>query len=179
MTPQPMFEDITGCQAALFEWAESYDSKDWDRLKQCIAPFLRIDYRAFLNKLWENMPADEFVAMVSHPHFLGNPLLKTQHFVGTTRWEKVDDSKIIGHHQMRVAHQKHLDVEMKKVVTKCHGHGSAMVTYRKINGEWKFAGIEPNTRWTEFEGEGIFGHPEGEENEVMSASDSPLVRHRD
>ncbi|KAL4987681.1 hypothetical protein BDW68DRAFT_197225 [Aspergillus falconensis] len=95
------------------------------------------------------MPADEFVAMVSHPHFLGNPLLKTQHFVGTTRWEKVDDSKIIGHHQMRVAHQKHLDVEMKKVVTKCHGHGSAMVTYRKINGEWKFAGIEPNTRWTD------------------------------
>ncbi|KAL5002088.1 histidine phosphatase superfamily [Aspergillus recurvatus] len=114
------------------------------------------------------MPADEFVAMVSHPHFLGNPLLKTQHFVGTTRWEKVDDSKIIGHHQMRVAHQKHIDVEMKKVVAKGHGHGSATVTYRKIDGEWKFAGIEPNTRWTEFGGEGIFGPPEGEENEVAA-----------
>ena len=34
--------DIFGCQAALFEWAESYDSKDWDRLSKCIAPVLRV-----------------------------------------------------------------------------------------------------------------------------------------
>ncbi|KAL4761843.1 uncharacterized protein BDW70DRAFT_167815 [Aspergillus foveolatus] len=115
------------------------------------------------------MPAEEFVAMASHPHFLGNPLLKTQHFVGTTKWEKVDDSKIFGHHQMRVAHQKHLDAQMKEVVAKGHGHGSATVTYRKINGEWKFAGIEPNIRWTEFGGEGIFGPPEKEGNGLTSA----------
>ncbi|KAL3439216.1 histidine phosphatase superfamily [Aspergillus tetrazonus] len=115
------------------------------------------------------MPAEEFVAMASHPHFLGNPLLKTQHFVGTTKWEKVDDSKIFGYHQMRVAHQKHLDSQMKEVVAKGHGHGSATVTYRKINGEWKFAGIEPNIRWTEFGGEGIFGPPEKEENKLTSA----------
>ena len=60
MTLQPTFEgrtperclnvqtdnlpEIMGCQAALFEWAESYDSKDWDRLKQCIAPFLRVSF---------------------------------------------------------------------------------------------------------------------------------------
>ncbi|KAL4975326.1 histidine phosphatase superfamily [Aspergillus desertorum] len=82
------------------------------------------------------MPADEFVAVASHPHVLSNPLLKTQHFVGTTRWEKVGDSKNFEHHQMRVAHQKNLDAEMKEVVVKGHGHGSAMVTYRKIDGEW-------------------------------------------
>lgn len=50
--------------AAVFEWAESYDSKDWKRLEQCIAPTLRIDYRSFLNRLWEAMPAKEFVQMV-------------------------------------------------------------------------------------------------------------------
>ncbi|KAL4750283.1 hypothetical protein BDW72DRAFT_204039 [Aspergillus terricola var. indicus] len=114
------------------------------------------------------MPAEEFVAMASHPHFLGNPLLKTQHFVGTTKWKKVDDSKIFGYHQMRVAHQKYLDAQMKDVVAKGHGHGSATVTYRRINGEWKFAGIEPNIRWTEFGGEGIFGPLEEEENEIAA-----------
>ena len=34
--------DILGCQAALVEWAESYDTKDWDRLSKCIAPVLRV-----------------------------------------------------------------------------------------------------------------------------------------
>lgn len=51
-TPQPLGDelkktyiesvDILGCQAALFEWAESYDTKDWTRLSKCIAPVLRV-----------------------------------------------------------------------------------------------------------------------------------------
>lgn len=35
-------KDVLGCQEALYEWAESYDSKDWDRLAKCIAPTLRV-----------------------------------------------------------------------------------------------------------------------------------------
>lgn len=35
-------EEVLGCQEALFEWAESYDTKDWDRLAKCIAPTLRV-----------------------------------------------------------------------------------------------------------------------------------------
>lgn len=34
--------DVIDCQAALFEWAESFDSKDWDRLSKCIAPTLYV-----------------------------------------------------------------------------------------------------------------------------------------
>lgn len=34
--------DIAGCQVVLFEWAESYDSKDWDRLVKCVAPTLHV-----------------------------------------------------------------------------------------------------------------------------------------
>ena len=36
------------------------------------------------------MPADDFVKMVSNPAVLGNPLLKTQHLIGGTRWERVN-----------------------------------------------------------------------------------------
>lgn len=32
--------DVLGCQAAIYEWAESYDRKDWDRILKCIAPVL-------------------------------------------------------------------------------------------------------------------------------------------
>ncbi|KAE9362668.1 hypothetical protein N431DRAFT_433665 [Stipitochalara longipes BDJ] len=31
-----------GCMSACFEWADSYDSKDWNRLSKCIAPTLRV-----------------------------------------------------------------------------------------------------------------------------------------
>ncbi|KAL4950056.1 Scytalone dehydratase [Aspergillus filifer] len=174
MARRPTFDDVTDCEGVLFEWAESYDSKDWERLRRCIAPSLRIDYRAFVNKLWEDMPAAEFIAMASSPHFLGNPYLKTQHFVGRTKWEKIDDDVILGHHQMRVAHQKHADAEMKEVIAKGHSHGSATMTYRKVDGVWKFAGIEPEVRWTEFGGDNLFGSPEGKE-EVHTASDVVTV----
>jgi len=34
--------DILGCQAACYDWADSYDSKDWKKLEGCIAPTLRV-----------------------------------------------------------------------------------------------------------------------------------------
>jgi Scytalone dehydratase len=36
------FDDYLGLNHALFEWADSYDAKDWDRLSRCIAPTLRV-----------------------------------------------------------------------------------------------------------------------------------------
>ena len=34
--------EYLGVTEAAFEWADSYDSKDWERLKKCIAPTLRV-----------------------------------------------------------------------------------------------------------------------------------------
>ncbi|KAH6635114.1 scytalone dehydratase [Chaetomium sp. MPI-SDFR-AT-0129] len=162
MTSQLTFEDILGCQAALFEWAESYDTKDWQRLSRCIAPTLRIDYRAFLNKLWPSMPAADFLAMASDPHVLGNPRLCTQHLVGgASRWEKTSDTEITGYHQMRVAHQRYADDARTEVAVKGHAHGKGTVWYRKVDGEgWKFAGIQPDIRWGEYDHDKVFEHGE-------------------
>ncbi|KAF2118832.1 putative scytalone dehydratase [Lophiotrema nucula] len=150
MQNQAALEDIAGCQSALFEWTDSYDTKDWTRLKECVAPTLRIDYRAFSDKLWEAMPCDEFITMASHPHFLGNPLLRTQHFVGAGTWQKISDVEIMGTHQLRVAHQKYTDVSLEEVAVKSHAHGVGRIWYKKVNGVWKFAGVRPEIRWTEF-----------------------------
>jgi scytalone dehydratase len=183
--------------AAVYEWADSYDSKDWARLRKCIAPTLRIDYRSFLNKLWEEMPADEFVQMASDPHVLGDPTLKTQHFIGGTKWEKVSDDEIIGHHQLRVPHQRYTDESMKEVAVKGHAHSYNLHWYKKVNGVWKFAGIihpfplrersptrltlppfpslglNPDIRWFEYDFEKVFEagrHDLGEKDMAAQAS---------
>ncbi|GIJ81552.1 dehydratase AgnL8 [Aspergillus pseudoviridinutans] len=162
MSKEPSFEEVTGCQRALFEWADSYDTKDWDRLKKCIAPTLRIDYRSFLNKIWEAMPSDEFLRMAADPRFLGNPLLKTQHFVGLSTWRKTGEDAIEGTHQLRVPHQRYTDASLTTVAVKGHAHGIATMWYRRVDGEWKFAGVCPQIRWTEYDYDQVFA--EGKEH---------------
>ena len=36
------FDDYLGLNHALFEWADSYDAKDWARLSKVVAPTLRV-----------------------------------------------------------------------------------------------------------------------------------------
>jgi len=160
------FEDYQGVLTAYFEWADSYDSKDWKRLEKIIAPTLRIDYRSFLNKLWEAMPAEEFIGMISSPLVLGDKTLMTQHFCGASKFEKVSDDEIIGWHQLRVPHQRYKDETRSEVLVKGHAHSTNQHWYKKVDGEWKFAGLNPNIRWGEYDFDKIFAA--GRESEDIS-----------
>jgi len=111
------------------------------------------------------MPAQSFVTMASDPHVLGNPLLKTQHLVGASKWVKVSDTEITGYHQMRVAHQKYAKEDLKEVAVKGHAHGKSTIWYRKVEGIWKFAGVEPDIRWSEYDHDRIFGQGQHDEFE--------------
>ncbi len=102
------------------------------------------------------MPAEDFVGLSSSKGFLGNIRIKTQHFVGASRWVKEADGKITGYHQMRVAHQKYKDDERKEVAFQGHAHGKATTQYTLVDGEWKFSGLIPDIRWTEFDYDQIF-----------------------
>jgi scytalone dehydratase len=106
--------------------------------------------------LWEDMSAANFVAMASSPHFLGNPLIKTQHFIGLSKWEKVSDDEMVGTHQVRVPHQKYTDETFTTVAVKGHAHGTGTMWYKKIDGVWKFAGLCPHIRWSEHDYDLIF-----------------------
>jgi scytalone dehydratase len=106
--------------------------------------------------MWEAMPKDEFIMMASDPRFLGNPLLKTQHFVGLSTWKKVSDDEIEGTHQLRVPHQKYADSSLKEVAVKGHAHGIATMWYKRVEQEWKFAGVCPQIRWSEFDYDKVF-----------------------
>ncbi|KAL9092560.1 MAG: hypothetical protein Q9165_004364 [Trypethelium subeluteriae] len=166
-------EEMLGCMAAVFEWADSYDTKDWDRLSKCIAPTLRIDYRSFLDKMWEAMPADEFLQMASDPNVLGDPLLKTQHFIGGTKWEKVSDTEIIGWHQLRVPHQRYTDASREKVAVKGHAHSTNQHWYKKVDGVWKFAGLSPDIRWYEYDFDKVFASGRDSFGEAKASSGVP------
>jgi len=109
-----------------------------------------------MNKKWDSLPAADFIGLASNPHFLGNVRIRTQHFMGQTRWVETGDGAIKGHHQMRVAHQKYKDDALTEVLCKGHAHGAATVHYRRVDGVWKFAGLEPDIRWSEGEYERIF-----------------------
>jgi hypothetical protein len=102
------------------------------------------------------MPADEFVAMVSNPAILGNPLLETQHFIGATRWEKTGKNEITGYHQLRVPHQRYTDETRTNIAVKGHAHGHNTHWYKKVNGKWKFAGLHPDIRWFEYDLDRVF-----------------------
>jgi scytalone dehydratase len=122
------------------------------------------------------MPADEYIEMISNPTVLGDPLLKTQHFIGASRWERVCDDEIIGYHQLRVPHQKYTDSSMQTVKLKGHAHGTNKHWYRRIGGIWKFAGLAPIIRWTEYDFDKVFadGRDTYSENQELASTKAKL-----
>ena len=138
--------------------------QDWERLRKIVAPTVRIDYRSFLNKLWEAMPADDFIKMISDPKVLGSKKLQTQHFCGGSKFEKVSDDEIMGWHQLRVPHQKYTDDTLSTVAVKGHAHSTNTHWYKKVDGQWKFAGLSPDIRWFEYDFDKIFAEGRDEVN---------------
>ena len=110
--------------------------------------------------------------MIQDPKVLGNPLLKTQHFCGASRYEKVSDTEIIGWHQLYVPHQRYKDASRKEIAVMGHAHSTNQHWYKKIDGVWKFAGLNPDIRWTEYDFDKIFedGRNELGEEDVAAAA---------
>ena len=86
--------------------------------------------------------------------------MKTQHFLGGSKWECLDDGSVSVDNQIRVAHQRYTDEAMTEMVNKGHAHGRTKHWYKKINGSWKLEGVAPALYWTEYD---LFGtlNPEG------------------
>ncbi|TGO49993.1 hypothetical protein BCON_0194g00030 [Botryotinia convoluta] len=170
------FEDYLDLTALVFDWGDSYDAKvtqpqtslppnpphlltlpqDWKRLESIIAPELLVDYTTIGKARWEAMPASQFMAMVTDDDFLGDPCVKTQHLLGATRWEKISDDYVIGHHQLRAGHQVYVNADLVEIKLKGHSHATNEHYYKKVDGVWKFAGLKPLVRWNEGDGENDF-----------------------
>ncbi|KAH8670228.1 putative scytalone dehydratase [Tricladium varicosporioides] len=155
-TKSVTFEDYLELTALMFDWGDSYDAKDWKRLRSIIAPTLLVDYTDIGKDKWPAMPAEEFMTMITDDGFLGDPCVKTQHLLGATRWERISDTEVIGHHQLRAAHQVYTAPDLKVVKLRGHSHATNEHYYRKVDGVWKFAGLKPTVRWNEHQFEKVF-----------------------
>lgn len=121
------------------------------RAQRKASDLVQVDYRGVMGMIWESMPAADFVHMVSSQKFLGNLCIKTQHFIGASKYVQTGDQTIEGLHQMRVAHQKYESDNLDIVLYHGHAHGSATIRYACVEGVWKFAGLVPDIRWSEGE----------------------------
>jgi scytalone dehydratase len=152
--------DYLEIRNAAFEWAESYDTKDWDRLRRCLAPSIRLDFRSLQGSLHDKISPDEYVTILSGNNLLGDPRVKTQHLTGGSSWEFLSDGSVHVWHQIRVAHQRYVDEELSAVANKGHAHGATQHWYRKIEGAWKIEGVIPKLEWFEHDLFGTLNPPE-------------------
>ena len=142
-----------------FEWAESYDLKDWDRLQGCLAPSIRLDFRDLGGSLHESLTPEEYAAILTG--VIGDKRLMTQHHLGGSKWERLSDGTVRAWHQLRIAHQRYADESLSVVVNHGHGHGVVQHGYRKINGAWKLEMVVPDNHWSEYDLMGTVSPKEG------------------
>ncbi|KAJ6016801.1 Scytalone dehydratase [Penicillium sp. IBT 35674x] len=147
-----------GLSKYVFDWADSYDQKDWDRLRGISAAQLKVEYREILgpDSYWPEMSLDDFIAKMSDPKFLGDPFIRTQHLIGATWWERISETEVIGHHQIRAAHLRFKDESLTEEIKRGHSHATNDLYYRKLEGTWKFAGLAPSVLFNEFDFNDIF-----------------------
>ncbi|KAJ5725585.1 uncharacterized protein N7483_006942 [Penicillium malachiteum] len=150
------FSDYLACSELTFEWADSYDTKNWSRLANILAPTVKIHYAAVNDFKDDQLPAADFVKMMSAPEFLGDPLIHTQHLMGASKYRQIAPDLIEGYHQIRAAHQRYTGLGLEEIEAKGHGHAVITLTYKKVDGEWKWGGITTDIRWNEYEFEKIF-----------------------
>lgn len=113
------------------------------------------------------MAAESFVAMMSSPGFLGDPLLKTQHLLGACEWEKVNADFVIARQQLRAGHLRFEDETHKVEKQRGHSHATNEFYFKRVwikdaeggqgGWEWRWAGLKPVVRWNEYDFETIFG----------------------
>jgi scytalone dehydratase len=90
----------------------------------------------------DDIPASEYLEMMKSPMFLGDPLIRTQHLMGASRYERISDNEAVGHHQIRAAHQRYKP-DGVTVENRGHGHSFVKHWYTKVDGEWKLSGLRP------------------------------------
>jgi len=156
MSTEIALSDYLAINNVAFEWAHSYDTKDWDRLQNILAPSTRLDFRCFKLELHENLSPTEYVAILKKA--LGNERLKTQHFLGKGKWERLSDDSVHVEHQIRAAHVLYVDENLMVEKNRGHGHGSMNHWFRKIDGIWKLEGVKPELVFAEHD---LFGTVNG------------------
>ncbi|KAL2851924.1 hypothetical protein BJY01DRAFT_244858 [Aspergillus pseudoustus] len=108
------FEDWQAMSEVTFEWADSYDSKQWVRLEAITAPHITLDYSESTCKKYDKIPRADFLINVTYRRWVDENrkeveakseglLIMTHHYVkidgvwklsGTTAHGRLGDLKL-------------------------------------------------------------------------------------
>lgn len=91
-------------------------------MERCLAPSVRLDFRGLRGDLHDGLTPAKFAAIIADA--IGDKRMKTQHFLGSAKWERLSDGTVHVWHQIRVAHQRYVDEDLAVVENKGHGHGT-------------------------------------------------------
>ena len=114
------------------------------------------------------MSAAAYVAMMSGPNALGNPLVATQHILGLPSFERTAEDEITGTLQVRAHHLRFAsdgcgDVNGfdkgtgRKVLASATGHAMLKHFYKRTKeGTWKLAGLQPTVLFNDGDLKALF-----------------------
>ncbi|KAL6800777.1 Scytalone dehydratase [Trichoderma sp. SZMC 28013] len=155
-------QDYLSINNLAFEWAESYDTKDWGRLKESLAPSIRLDFSYLRGEKHENLTPESYSTILIG--MIGDKRLKTQHLLGRGQWELQKDGVVRVAWQIRAAHIRYADETLAEVTNHGHGHGVTTHWYKKVDGVWKIEGVAPRLDFQEYDLFGTLTAPEAVKN---------------
>ncbi|KAF2189041.1 NTF2-like protein [Zopfia rhizophila CBS 207.26] len=138
-----------------FEWADSYDSRQFDRLEAILAPEVTLDYSEALGQRPVTMRKSDFMKLSSNPNQLGG-LVGCIHHIGGSKYDRTGPDTVTGYHQVRTEYKRYKTQEKKEVEAEGHGLTLMVHWYKKIDGAWELTGTKPEVRMNEFNFEKIF-----------------------
>ena len=152
--------DYVELRNLVFKWAENFDNKDWESLRQILAPSISLDFSSLGMPSYDKLSPDEFLAIHADTKVIGSKRLKTQHFIGAQKVECLSGGVVHVCNQIRVAHQLYVDESLATVANKGHAHGMTEHWYRKFDGVWKLEGSKSNLNWSEYDSMGTLNPDE-------------------
>ncbi|PSN65991.1 scytalone dehydratase-inhibitor complex [Corynespora cassiicola Philippines] len=154
------FEEYMALSRITFEWADSYDSKQFDRLAAILAPEVTLDYSEAFGQKPITMSKESFLKLSDNPNRLGG-IVDCIHHIGGSKYDRTGPDTVTGYHQVRTEYKRYKTVEKKEVEATGQGLTLMHHYYKKVDGKWKLAGTKPGRRMNDFNFDEIFaeGNP--------------------
>lgn len=93
------FEEYLALSRITFEWADSYDSKDFSRLEAILAPQVTLDYSEAFGQKPITMSKSAFMALSNNENRLGG-IVDCVHHIGGSKYDRTGPESVTGSHQV-------------------------------------------------------------------------------